>query len=192
MLQTKGKDLHKKDRATLCLCKKVFSRSYCSRSRILCTPRARSKITPHIALLINHRTMLLKIRVFDRRKKIMHYMSPLVAFGKGVGCAEPTAELKPEDPIMVETNIDDDTGHRMWEADIAECGVQTSYGVVLEKGCIVWRSDLNHFTVNLHQAYEGKETMDIVSLKYLGNIYENPDIMSEEQAYAKPKKQTAD
>ena len=130
--------------------------------------------------------MKLETRVFNKATKKMFYMSPIVPVGDRLE-AVPNfkAEFDMTDPVMLKTSMQDRDKKFLYEGDIVECGIATSYGVVKDKGVVVWRADMGRFTINIQTAYEGKDNFDVVDVKCIGNIYENEDIINEKQAYVK-------
>jgi len=131
--------------------------------------------------------MKLETRVFNRATKKMFYMSPIVATGNRLEAVANSfgVEFDMTDPVMLKTSMQDINKWLLYEGDIVECGIATSYGVVKDKGVVVWRADMGRFTINIQTAYEGQTNFDVVDVKYIGNIYENEDIINEKQAYAK-------
>ncbi len=113
----------------------------------------------------------------------MVYFKPLkphgdMVFGKPVSEGH-LPELQHDDPVMLKTSIMDVESNILWEGDICDCGVVTSYGVVRERGIVVWRADLNQFSINLKKSYEGQIQFDIVEQKRIGNMYEHPDLVKQ-------------
>lgn len=131
--------------------------------------------------------MILELRIFNKATKTMFYLSPLKPqigmIGAYVKEGNPTFDEK--DPIMLKTPILDVLNNVLWEGDICDCGVVAPYGTVRERGVVVWRADLNQFTINIKQSYAGLHQFNLVDIRKIGNIYENADIMTAEQAYAK-------
>lgn len=122
----------------------------------------------------------------------MVYFPALKALGGMVFAQIPYKDMEkddgllPEDPIMLKTPILDANQAQLYEGDICECGVLTSYGAVKERGVIVWRPDLNSFSVNIAHAYDNMSEFNIINARKIGNIYENPEIINERDAYKNP------
>jgi hypothetical protein len=125
--------------------------------------------------------MILEMRVFNKRTNKMVYLGQLKAGSGGVfAVAENFQEnpLQPDDPIMIKTPMVDKENNRLWEGDIAECGVQTSYGLIKEVGIVVWRGDLNRFSININQSHENQTMFDLVDVLRIGDMYSNPEIFA--------------
>ena len=133
--------------------------------------------------------MLIETRVFNKATGKMVYMKPLKCAGDSIQALPIdeglSIELHKDDPIMLKTPILDADKKHLWEADICDCGVVTSYGLVRERGVVVWRADLNQFTININKSYEGSSQFEVVEARGIGNIYENPELMSAKEAYGK-------
>lgn len=132
--------------------------------------------------------MQIEPRVFNRRTKEMVYLPVLKAGSGGVFATAEKFQIEPllpEDPIMLKTSMQDVSGKFLYEGDIVECGIVADYGLVKDKGAVVWRADMGRFTINIQTAYGGKTNFDVTEVKCIGNIYENDNIINEVQAYAK-------
>lgn len=133
--------------------------------------------------------MKIETRVFNKRTKTMHYFKPLQARGDAVFGLPVDEKEYPEldatDPVMIKTSMQDVDKRWLWEGDIVECGIVADYGLIKDRGVVVWRADMGRFTINIQNAYGGKTNFDVTEVKCIGNIYENEDIINEKQAYAK-------
>lgn len=130
--------------------------------------------------------MKLEPRVFNRATKTMFYMSPIIPNGDRLeSLPNFKADFDMTDPIMLKTSMQDVSGKFLYEGDIVECGIVADYGLVKDKGVVVWRADMGRFTINIQTAYGGKTNFDVTEVKCIGNIYENDNIINEVQAYAK-------
>lgn len=124
--------------------------------------------------------MIIETRVWNVRTKKMVYFKPLQPMGDAVFGLPVTEGLLPEldanDPIMIKTPVLDKNSVPIWEGDIVECGILTSYGAIKDMGIMIWRGDLNQFTVQVHKMYEGERQFNITDVLRVGNIYEDMEL----------------
>lgn len=130
--------------------------------------------------------MIIETRVFNKATGRMVYMGILKPSDFCLKAVTPSNDPKdylkfdPSDPIMLKTPILDKESKQLWEGDIVDCGVITSYGAVRERGVVVWRADLNCFTININRAYEERGQFDVVDALKIGNLYENPEMFTKQ------------
>lgn len=139
--------------------------------------------------------MIIETRVFNRETGRMVYFDPIQPNRAGIVAALPAGAingvqpvmipLMPTDPVMMKTSIMDMENKRLWEADICECQVETSFGLIKEMGIIVWSGAMGSFTLEIGKDYEGKGTIKIQEVRQVGNMYEHPHLFKRAKAITK-------
>lgn len=128
--------------------------------------------------------MIIETRVFNKatgrmiyfqKPKLQGYMLVAIPVNN-----QANIDFSPDDPIMLKTPMLDKESKELWEGDIVDCGVLTSYGAVRERGVVVWRADLNCFTININRSYEEKGQFDVIDALKIGNLYENPEMFTKQ------------
>lgn len=136
--------------------------------------------------------MLIETRVWDKINKKMTYLPPLqvVRDAKGfvtgvVALSIPQGDVPEEamastsinDPIMMKSPILAENKEHIWEGDILDCGIVTSFGLVKDQGIMVWRPDKGGFVVEVGRQYEGRNDFHISGIERKGNLFENPELI---------------
>lgn len=129
--------------------------------------------------------MILETRIYNRATKTMVYMTPLKPMPMSLG-AVPVGDKQDfyfasDDPVMLKSGVLDDFGEYVWEGDICQCGIETSIGMVAEQGIMVW--DKSGFTLKVETPYGGQTKFQIVSVKKVGNVFDNADLIIKKQKH---------
>jgi hypothetical protein len=131
--------------------------------------------------------MILELRIFNKKTGRMVYMDKVQPVLQIVGAVPLYEEDKDvvfakDDPIMIKTPILSKSNVPLWEGDVCDCSVVTSFGLLKDRGIIVWRGDRNQFTLQIAKGHEGHEAFDITDIEKVGNMYEHPHLLKKENA----------
>lgn len=126
--------------------------------------------------------MIIETRVYNKRTGKMVYFEPLkphTGHVMAMSKSDPVLVLDETDPIMLKTPILSADNWHLWEGDICECGVVTSFGLIKELGIVVWRGDKGGFVLEIGKSFEGNVDFHVKDIHYKGNLYEHPELFNQ-------------
>jgi hypothetical protein len=127
--------------------------------------------------------MIIETRVFNRATGKMVYFKPIKPAGVHLIAPQVLPDekgyvgLDESDPVMMKTFIRTESGDYLWEGDICEIGVITSFGVVKDIGVVVMRPDKGGFIIQINKQYGGEDDFSIVGIRRIGDIFQTPELV---------------